>query len=338
MKHSRLIVVGVLFLCSCVGASPPAWISGQAASYPGQAYLAGVGSGRDRGLAEDRARSEIAKVFQVDVRSREVIKESHWLVRGGEGENSDYRQSASSDLTASSGRLLQGVKIAEVWQHPDSGEFFALAILERMPVAANLRAAIADLDSRIAVQVRLAEGQEAGLQQLSHYLHAYRLLRERLPLAGDLGVVAPDGRVPPPPLSLGEVTARADAIAAGLHVGVQLEGDREGIVAGGLRAALAATGMKFDPAAAVDLHIVGDIRSEESPAGGAVIWSLATARVDLKDAANRQLDHLDVSVREGSQSQERAERLARELLGKRLAEKLIERIGWSSGGSVLPGR
>lgn len=338
MRGNQFIVVGVLLLCSCVGASSPAWISGQTASYPGQAYLTGVGSGRDRALAEDRARSEIAKVFQVDVRSREAIEESHWLVRGREGESSDYRQSASSDLTASSGRILQGVKIAEVWQHPDSKEFFALAILERMPVAASLRAALADLDSRISAQVRLAEGQDAGLRQLSHYLHAYRLLRERLPLAGDLGVVAPDGRVPPPPLSLGEVTARVDAIAAGIHVGVKLEGDREGIVAGGLMSALAATGMKFDPATVVDLRIVGEIRSEESPTGGAVIWSLATARVDLKDAADRQLDHLDVSVREGSQSQERAERLARELLGKRLAEKLIERIGWSSGESSLPGR
>lgn len=337
MKCKLLIGFGLIFLCGCI-ATPPTWIVGKADAYPVQAYLTGVGSGRERGLAEDRARSEIAKIFQVDVRSRESAEESHWLVRGRAGESTEYRQAVSSDLSATSGRVLQGVKIAEVWKNPDTGEFFALALLERMSVAASLRSAIADLDSRIVTQVRMAEEESAGLRQLGYYLRALRLLQERLPLAGDLRVVAPDGRVPPPPVALGEVTARADRIAAGIHVGVKLEGDREGIVAGGLNSALTVTGMKFDPAEVVDLLLVGAVHSELTPATGAVTWSLVTARVDLKDAAGRQLDHLDVSVREGSQSQERADRLARELLGKRLAERLIDRIGWVGIESSPSGR
>ncbi|HBT82152.1 MAG: hypothetical protein A2091_01475 [Desulfuromonadales bacterium GWD2_61_12] len=334
MKCKLLSILGLLLLCGCAATAPP-WVTGKTDRYPDQAYLTGVGNGRDRTLAEDRARSEIAKVFQVDVRSRETLEESHWLVRGREGESSDYRQSASSDLTAASGRVLQGVRIAEVWQDPASGEFYALALLERMPLAASLRSVIADLDSKIAAQIELAEGQTTGLRQLGYYLRAYRLLQERLPLAGDLAVIASDGRIPPPPLASGEVVARADRIAAALHVEVQLAGDREGIVAGGLLSALAATGMQFGPSAVADLRVNGTVLSEISPATGAVIWSLATARIDLKDATGQQLDHLDVSVREGSQSQERADRLARELLGRRLAERLIERIG-AAGSDPRP--
>ena len=69
--------------------------------------------------------------------------------------------------------------------------------------------------------------------------YALSTLERRRGIAADLRVVDPAGWVAEPPYAAGEIGGRIDREAASVRIGVELEGDRQGIVAGALVRALA---------------------------------------------------------------------------------------------------
>lgn len=323
MKSVRmLLLLGTGLLSACAGTPVPDWIYGKSERYPAQAYLLGVGSGADRGMAEDRARLEIAKIFKVEIRSREASAETSTLTGGKE----EYRQEAASELTALSTRLLSGVTIAEVWRDRESKTWHALAVLDRMRTAAALREELAGLDSRFAEQLRQAEGAATPLRSLGAYLRLRQVAVERQEVAADLRVVESAGRVAEASLSLGEVEARIDRLAAANRIALELENDRGNVVSGAVVAVFAAAGMRLAPTAEADLLLRGTVTLAPYAGNGPAYWHVAVAQVDLVERGGGVLDTLRLTVREGSQDAARAEVLARELLGRRLGEGLLEKI------------
>lgn len=328
MNFRRLwqILLAGLFLAGCLGSPPPEWLNGRSGLYPEQAFLAGIGVGEDRLRAEDRARLELAKIFRVDISARDVSSETA-IVGGGQ---SDYRQEASSRLVAITRRLLEGVRIAEVWRDPDNGSWHALAVLERSRVAPALRDEIAALDRRIGEEVRGGETATSPLRRLTAFRSALRLQQQRDGLAADLRVVDPVAVFEEPVLPPGELAARVTRLVGEVKLAVALENDRGEIVRDAVVRALGAEGLRLVPEAESNLLLRGRIEISGAGQRGSVAWRTATARIELLEDL-QPYDALQVTVREGSQDEDRAETLARELLGRRLGEKLQELLGARPG-------
>jgi hypothetical protein len=324
MRVRTLMLSALLLALASCAPRPPQWIAGPSEQYPVAAWFTGVGIDTDRVRAEDRARAEIAKIFEVQVHARDVSSESHWLSRTEAGASEEYRQQVAAELSAGTDRVLSGVRIAEVWTDK-GGRVHALAVLDRLRAAQALRGELAELDLETAETVRRAEAQAVPLRRLGGYLQALQLLERRRPLAGDLALVDPSGIVPAAPYGAADISSRADAAAADIRLGVELDGDRDRVVQGALIRALAEVGFRLAPAGEADLLLRGGV-TMESYAVAPLQWAVATAQVEFVGADGAPLDAVRASVREGSQVAGRAETLAREKLGERLASLLLERF------------
>lgn len=330
MRHARTILILLFLLLAACAGRPPVWIGGESEKYPAAVYLTGVGSDADRGRAEDRARAEIAKIFRVEILARDSSGESHWLARAGSVAEEEYRQQVQAELTATTDKVLAGVRIAEVWQEKKTEKYYALAVLDRLRAAQALRYEIDEIDREAASLVRQAEVQTSPLRRLGRYLAALRALDGRRGLAADLRIVDPSGLVPEPPFAPAEIAARVDRSAADIRIGVEFAQDRDGIVRGSLVRALAGLGLQLAPPLEQDLLVRGDVSIERYVAAP-WHWAVASAQVEFVAADGSVLEALRTSAREGSQIESRAETVARERLGEKLAVLLVERLG------TLPG-
>ena len=322
----------ILSLFACAGPRAPEWTLGKSTLYPSEAYLLGVGLDRDRTRAEDRARAEIAKIFQVEIQSRETIVESHWLSQVGEPAITEYSQSVQAELTAITDKVLEGVHIAEVWQNEKTGDHYVLAVLDRLRASRALRGDLDEIDQMVAGQVRQAQAARSPLRQLGHYLQALKSMERRRGIAADLRVTDPGGWVVEPPYLLADIAERADSAAAGIRIGIELEGDRQGIVNGALVRALAGIGMQLASSLERNLLVKGTVSVERYRTEEPWQWSVASAQVQFVEGDGTVLDALRTSVKEGSRIATRSETLARERLGEKLAALLVARIGSLGAG------
>lgn len=321
--HLLLLIV----LAGCSGPQPPAWTLNPGDSYPPAAYLTGVGFDRGRIGAENQARAEIAKIFQVTIHALVSSSEAQSQSRVGALAVSGYSQDARSELTATTDKALSGVRIAEVWAHPETGEHYALAVLDRLAAARPLRGELNDIDLAVTEQVRLAEEATSPTRQLGHYLTALKALERRRVLAADLHILEPSGWVADPPHTAGTLAARADRAASQIRIGIELSGDHGDIVKGSLVRALAEVGMKLAPEFDRNLTIRGAVDTERYATDDSWQWSVASAQIDLLEGEGTLLDTLRSTVREGSRQPDRSDTVARENLGRKLAALLIATLG-----------
>ncbi len=329
MPNRCLLALPVLLfiLVGCSAPKPPAWTLDPDARFPAAGYLTGVGSAAGRAAAEDQARSEIAKIFQVTIHAQLSSSEAQAQSAVGSLVSSDYNQSVRAELVATTDKALSGVRIAEVWSDPRSGDYYALAVLDRLVAARPLRSQLNDIDLSVADQMRRAENAASPARRLGYYLVILQDLQRRQTLAGDLSILELSGFVAEPPASEAAVAALADRTAGEIRLGVELEGDRGEIVKGSLVQALTAVGMRMAAAGETNLLVRGAVETEQYTTGDPWQWTVAAAQVDLLEGADgRLLDTLRTTVREGSRQTERSDVVARETLGKKLASLLVERI------------
>jgi hypothetical protein len=66
---TMIVLIGLVLGVSCAKAPvSPDWLTAEPADYPAARYLNGRGQGDAAGVARDRARTDLAKVFEVTVR------------------------------------------------------------------------------------------------------------------------------------------------------------------------------------------------------------------------------------------------------------------------------
>jgi hypothetical protein len=124
-------------------------------------------------------------------------------------------------------------------------------------------------------------------------------------------------------VSAAELATRLDRAVAAIRLGIDLEGDAQEIVRGAMTRALAGRGLPLTLVAEPNLLIKGTVVLESYRTGDPLFWTVAAGQVDIVDDNGTVLDTVRVSVREGSRVEGRAEMLAREKLGERLAAQLV---------------
>ncbi len=328
---NRLIMLiaafALLALAGCTSAPKhPAWSLGQSAQHPAETHFVGVGIDKNRNGAEDRARAQIAKIFEVQVQAVDRSSESFWLERLGRSDSSQYQQSASTQLTTRTDRRLSGIRIAETWFDERTKDYYILAVLDRLHLSRSLKGQIDELDGQISARVEQAQSQKAAIRSLSNYVTALADLRSRASFAADLAVVSPSGFVLPAPHLASEIAGRIDRLASSLSIGVELEGDTQDIVRGAMVRALSNHSLFINGAAGADILLKGRVQTDEYRAQDPWHWSHASAQVEFFSAEGAHLDSVRKTVREGSRVKSRADTLAREKLGEQLAASLVEEL------------
>lgn len=195
MKRAALPICTFIFLLlPACAASPPAgpdWITGDSAQYKRAQYLIGRGQAATQEEAKDRARADLAKIFQVAVVSESEDVQKFKSVSAEPGQ---YENNVSRRITTRTEQIINGVQIAELWQDPATKNFHVLAVLPRLQTASSLRQQIGQLDEATGNHIEQSRKNTDLFLKIAAANSALESQQERELLQKTLQIVDATGR------------------------------------------------------------------------------------------------------------------------------------------------
>ena len=246
MTRIVLTLMLLVLLAGCAGRDPsptqgPEWVRGEEpAAYPRAQYLSAVGSADQRELAQDRARAELARTFEVRVAATTRQEDRLTFDAGGTRHEGMVGQQVDTRTEVT----LRGVETGETWRDPDSGRYHVLVVLDRQRAAGALREGMAGLDAATSRHLQQADAAADPLQAIAALARGLEAQRQRSEYQQALRVLTGAGmavRHQPAVLQ-----ARLAAEAEAIPFGIRARGDHAERVASTLQAAVAAAGFRVD--------------------------------------------------------------------------------------------
>ena len=217
--------------CGTSGKERPDWVDGPAAQYPASEFLHGRGDAETVELAQERARADLAKIFEVSIsveasdmqraQSGAAGARSEAGAGSGNGKTSKnpdvvrYEARSEQRIVTRTDKVVSGLRIAELWRAPSTdktggGRQYALAVLPRLQAGMALRQEIAERDDAINRQVQRARSTLDALDRAGFARRAVDLARERAGFDKSLRVVDLGGRGVDTPLALARLNTDLD--------------------------------------------------------------------------------------------------------------------------------
>lgn len=334
MSRALTSIVLVALLAGCAGQhrpDRPDWLQGESSRYSDALYLLGRGSADDLDVAKDRARADIAKVFQVAVVEHGSDELSYQRRTTSEGSQEQSAQRATRQVTTDTDQLLQGVEIAEVWRDERARRYYALAILSRQQAAVGLRQHIGRLDTDTSTHIERARAAESPLKKIHAALQAVQAQRERAGLQQSLQAIDPSGQGTPPIWNLAGLETELRQVLERLQIKGQAHGEHEAPVQRALDGALAAAGFGV-PTDKADYVVNAELRQQPSERVDGWHWGRGTLEIFMTDASGavvgRRHWNLKVAARQAEQV---AERLLNEVAEMLKAELRPTVLGFAAG-------
>ena len=205
-----------LFITACSftsnDAKPPDWINGQSKKYNRALYLTGQGSALTVADAKDRARSDLAKQFEVAIREQSLQSQTFTSEEVNGEAIQALDQKISRQLLISTKRSLQAVEIAGQWHDPGHDMYYALAVLSRNKARHQFEQELRTLDQQARQRLQQAESESTLLTRAALVQQAINSQQQRIVVQSSLQVVDLSGRGNPPELSLAELIRSRDTL------------------------------------------------------------------------------------------------------------------------------
>ncbi|WP_416398779.1 LPP20 family lipoprotein [Allohahella sp. A8] len=147
---ANVVVWLSLLLITACSSTPerPAWLDSAESSYPAVTHLTATGSADDRQTAADRAISNLAKIFEVNVQESSTDFSSAQVNAVQGQQQITNEQKITRAVSTETRQVLQGAQVVEYWQN-EQGQVHALAVLAKQPAANRFRQAILAADGEI---------------------------------------------------------------------------------------------------------------------------------------------------------------------------------------------
>ena len=279
-----LLAILVLALNACSSTpTRPDWLNGDTAHYSSTQYLLGRGEAPTLEQAKDRARADVAKIFEVAVNeSSEDVRKFNSSTEAGKVQSGSEARVSRTTLTHTD-RVLQGVRIAETWQDPKSLEYFSLAVLPRSQASAGLRQEIAGLDD--ATQRYLDQSRDAKdlLDKIAAAQRALDAQTERQGYQKTLKVVDRSGQGAPSTWNIVRLRADLDELRQRLRIAVQTTPAAQDELATVAAGALSAAGYKTVPDKEADYVLETRANLAEPVFREGWYWVTGEVEVRLRD-------------------------------------------------------
>lgn len=238
----------LMILSGCAGqpreTDRPDWITGNSKAYPTEQYLIGRGEAEHAAVARDRARADLAKVFEVNIneQSRDITEYSHSTA--GDQAQSSVEASVTRQISTRTEQTLSHIQIADIWQNPETGQHHALAVLDRLKAGQQLREEIRQLDATTARAISAARSESQLLRRLGQASQAVEAQLQRRALQRQLQVVDPTGSGVPEKYSLPRLLQDRNALAQRIRIDTTVVQDNTGQLATLIDGALANAGFR----------------------------------------------------------------------------------------------
>ncbi len=200
LSKGLLLVCGLL-LSPVAMSAQPSWVNGEAAEYANSQYLIGRGVGATVEEASNRARGELATIFEVRI---EVATENTTTVAKS-GKNEQVTQLATQQVSAKTDKVISGINIAKTWKDPVTQDVYALAVLSRAQAGASLREEMGKIDAELQEQMKAANATEDRLLKIGALNLALQAAIKWDGFQASLKVVDSSGRGLQPSMSQGVI-------------------------------------------------------------------------------------------------------------------------------------
>ena len=312
----RTALIALLLLSACATRpSQPDWVDGASGQYPAAQYLIGRGQAASLEEAKDRARADLAKIFEVSV-VVDTEDVQAFKAGGKEGGAGEYATQARRRIATRAEQIVQGIQIAELWQDPKTRAQHALATLPRLQTAASLRQEIDRLDAATRSDLERARAAGDLFLKIAAASRAYEAQLERQSYQKSLKVVDVTGQGIAAPWSRDKLRADLAELLGRVRIAPRIvqddAGGLESVVSGALAGAgfLIETGQspEYVLEAAFPLEDLGlkegwywqrgalEVRLVEAASArvrGTQRWSIKSSATDHAVARRRALDEAD---------------------------------------------
>lgn len=288
MKFS--VIVGLIFSllsgCASQPTSAPDWIAGDSAQYKRTQYLMGRGQASSQEDARDRARADLAKIFQVAVT---VDSEDVQQFKSGSSGADDYQSQASRRITTHTEQIISGIQLAELWQDPATKNYHALAVLPRLQAAASLRQQIGKLDEATGNHLDQSRKNEDLFMKIASANQALESQQERDALQKSLQVVDITGRGLEPQRNSAKLGSDLDELVRRVKIASQVEADSTPGMVEIVAGALAKAGFMIAPGQNPDFILQAKMELADLGYKEGWYWQRGVLEVTLTETANNRV-------------------------------------------------
>jgi hypothetical protein len=301
----------------------PDWVNGVSARYPANQYLIGRGSAADLDDAKDRARADLAKIFEVSISAESADLQTFERISQGNGEAETKGQlRISRNIQTRTDRVIRGIEIADLWQDPQTGTHYALAVLRRLQAAQTLRDDIQRLDDATQLYVAKARDEPDLLKRIAAASRAAEAQVERATVQRSLQIVDVTGRGVPPPWALEQLRSDRETLMQRMSMATRTSGSDGDAVHQILDGAVSASGFtiaaaaqaKYILSASLDL---GDLEQREG-----WYWKKGTLEIALADADNKVRGTRRWNIKSSALTRDDAQRRALDQVNRILKDEL----------------
>jgi hypothetical protein len=294
-KMKAAVCAGLALLAACATTppafkTPPDWVSGAAAHYPASAYLLGRGAAATPNAAIDRARADLAKGLEVEIKVESSDVQTYAL-------NQEAGKSAAPDehmtleitrnIASRTDRIVRGVQIAETWRDPADGTQHALAVLPRASAMQALQGDVRALDDATAAEIQHARAASDPFTAIAAADRALRDQAERGTVQRMLQVVDPSGQGIPERWSYTQLRNDRSDLVARVRIRPEAAGDETQEVATALAGALGEAGFNVVQEGAADYKLAAVLELQDLGRQEGWYWVTGSLEIVLGDSAGQ---------------------------------------------------
>jgi hypothetical protein len=272
-----------MFLHGCASKPPatPDWVAGESAQYKKAQYLIGRGQASGQEEAKDRARADLAKIFQVAIVAESDDIQKYKSDAGGEQYESQVMRRTSTQTS----QIIRGIQLAELWQDPADRNYHALAILPRQQTAASLRQQISQLDEDTGNHIERSQKSEDQFLKIAAANQAVESQQERESLQKMLQVVDITGRGVEPRWSSETLRAGLDGLLKRVRIASQVANDGTPGLADVVSGALAKAGFMIETGEKPDFVLRSQLKLDDLGMKDGWYWQRGVLEVTLSEAS-----------------------------------------------------
>ncbi len=330
------ILSGILILAACSSLSrderPPDWISGDAGKWPASSWLLGRGAAGTLDEAGNRARADLARIFEVEIRVQS--SDQQVIERRSGAKDEEVTEYASLVIMRSidthSKKVIRGATIAETWQDPQTGVWHALATLSRQATALSLRQEIATLDEATRIKVQQARDAADLLAAIAAARESVDYQVERAAVQRMLQVVDLTGQGVPTRWELARLRADLDSLTARMTIRPEGRGNDSAPLSQALAGAVSQAGFTVNQTDG-QYHLIAELNLENLGQIEGWYWDRGMLEIVLRDPDGHERGtrrwEVKASARDPGTSRRRALDEAASILERELRSTLLQFVG-----------
>lgn len=260
----------------------PDWIAGDSAQYSSAQYLIGRGQAATQEEAKDRARADVAKIFQVAVvASSEDVQRA----KSDSSGTVQYEGQASRRISTRTDQIIRGIRIAELWQDPATKDYHALAVLPRLQTAASLRQQISQLDEATGSHIEQSRKNSDLFLKIAAASLAVESEQERGSLQKSLQIVDLTGRGSESQWNSAKLKSDLDELLKRVRIASQVSADSTPDLAAVVSGALANAGFMIETGQNPDFVLQARMVLDDLGLQAGWYWQRGVLEISLSEAA-----------------------------------------------------